>query len=250
MPDPLLWMGVPRPPGGRAPALTHLVLHRSPLHPSSHLALRGLCLPLRAQGHPSPGPGKGGPGLRQLTHPALHLGLSREVARHPLPQEAPVSRSVTSGHPGDSLLCSLLPLSEGGRAAPQGHLTPSVASSPGSASVGAAGDQSTGGQCTGAPRPLTSAEKSPWCSRSRVSPALVEYGTSWSPRCRAITVTWSENSGSEPQGHLPGARARLTVCQGSRGPRPPSPCLCVGLGEALPLCCSLQSPGEDPGGRG
>jgi hypothetical protein len=27
-----------------------------------------------------------------------------------------------------------------------------------------------------------------------VSPDLVEYGTSWSPRCRAITVTWVEIS--------------------------------------------------------
>lgn len=36
---------------------------------------------------------------------------------------------------------------------------------------------------------LTSAEKSPWCRSSRVSPDLVEYGISWSPRCRAITVT-------------------------------------------------------------
>lgn len=45
----------------------------------------------------------------------------------------------------------------------------------------------------GGQQQLTSGEKSPWCRRSKVSPDLVEYGTSWSPRCRAITVTWSGN---------------------------------------------------------
>lgn len=47
---------------------------------------------------------------------------------------------------------------------------------------------------------LTSAEKSPWCRSSKVSPDLVEYGISWSPRCRAITVTCSEKSVLELSG--------------------------------------------------
>lgn len=47
---------------------------------------------------------------------------------------------------------------------------------------------------------LTSAEKSPWCRSSKVSPDLVENGTSWSPRCRAITVTWTEDLALELRG--------------------------------------------------
>ena len=60
----------------------------------------------------------------------------------------------------------------------QGPLTPSIAFSCLTALAlppwGQAGDQSTEARRTGAPRLLTSAEKSPWCRRSRVSPDLVE----------------------------------------------------------------------------
>lgn len=85
---------------------------------------------------------------------------------------------------------------------------------------------------------LTSAEKSPWCRRSRVSPDLVEYGTSWSPRCRAITVTWSEISVRAVKGQSARSqRHSMLCCQGTRAT--PEPLPYTGLGVHL-----LPSSGE------
>ena len=64
-----------------------------------------------------------------------------------------------------------------------------------------------------------------------MSPDLVEYGTSWSPRCRAITVTWSENAALELRG--PPARpvpsSLGTVCLIGKRVRRPEPSLSLSL---------------------
>lgn len=96
---------------------------------------------------------------------------------------------------------------------------------------------------------LTSAEKSPWCRRSRVSPDLVEYGTSWSPRCRAITVTWSEISVRAVKGQSARSQRHSMLC--CRGPvQPLSLPLTLALGctrsQAQGSCIAGNST-EDPG---
>lgn len=85
-----------RSPWGRPLSLTwSCTAHPSPqLTPSSPPALH------RATRRP--GPGKGARGCDMTDPPALHLGLSKDVARHPLPKEAPVTTSVTSEHLGGS----------------------------------------------------------------------------------------------------------------------------------------------------
>ena len=246
-PDPLLWTGVPRPPGGRprphSPGPTPLTLS-----PELTLGPEGPLPAPPCTGPPESWPWQGGPWAATADPPGSSLGTQQR------------SRSPPAATGGSCYACHL----RASRGFSALLTAPSLGGRPGRTHK----DTS--------PLPLPP----PW---------LCLHGGGWRPErwraahrrtaaahlCREVAVVQEKqgvprlggvgdqlvtslpgnhgdlvgNSGSEPRGHLRGARACLAVCQGSRGPRPPSPCL-RGPGEALPLCCSLHGPREDPGGRG
>lgn len=129
-----------------------------------------------------PGPGKGALGCDKTDPPGSSLG-TQQRRRSPPTAEGGSCYHVCylrASWGVRGILC-FVHCSLSRRAAgphTQGPLTPSIAFSCLTALAlppwGQAGDQSTEARRTGAPRLLTSAEKSPWCRRSRVSPDLVE----------------------------------------------------------------------------
>ena len=85
-----------------------------------------------------------------------------------------------------------------------------------------------------------------------MSPDLVEYGTRWSPRCWAITVTWSENSGLELRGHHPRAQLPSSPCanEAASGDTHAIPSLCLHVGPGNGSSCFAapsEAPGRNPG---